>query len=150
MIETPDWLVVALDEAAIGVVEVPGPETNARIRAYMASTTYGERADEIPWCADFVCHCLEETHHRSPRSALARSFLGWGRDLTPPAYGAIVVFSRGENPPPKEVLDAPGHVGFLISTPTPHEVMVLGGNQSNQVCQRPYPRDRILGVRWPW
>ena len=93
--------------------------------------------------------CIEQAGLSSTNSARARSYLEWGRDIRPAAYGAIVVLSRGPNPPGPEVIEAPGHVGFLLSSPTPHEIMLLGGNQSNKVCVRPYPRDRVLGVRWP-
>ncbi len=149
MIETPDWLVVALDEAARGVKEVSGADHEARILLYHASTLLGATEDEVPWCSSFVCFCLENAGQVGTDSARARSFLAWGRDLRPPAYGSIVIFSRGADAPGPEVHDAPGHVGFLLGSPTPREFQVLGGNQSDQVCVRAYPRDRLLGVRWP-
>ena len=149
MIETPDWLVVALDEAGMGIVEIPGGQHDARILRYHAGTTLGATEDEVPWCAAFVGWCIEQSGRSSTNSARARSYLEWGRELAPPAYGAIVVLSRGPDPPGPEVIEAPGHVGFLISSPTPHEIMILSGNQADQVCVRAYPLDRLLGVRWP-
>ena len=149
MIETPDWLVVALDEAAVGIVEVPGEQHDTRILRYHAGTTLGATEDEVPWCAAFVGFCIEQAGLSSTNSARARSYLEWGRELAPPAYGAVVVFSRGPEPPGPEVIEAPGHVGFLVASPTPHELLVLSGNQSNKVCIRAYARSRLLGVRWP-
>ena len=148
MIETPAWMVVAQREAACGVKEISGARHEDRILLYHASTSLGATEDEVPWCSSFVCFCLELAGFVATDSARARSFLAWGRELDPPAYGAIVVLSRGPDTPGPEVLDAPGHVGFLVSRPTPDELMLLGGNQENQVCVRPYPRDRVLGVRW--
>lgn len=149
MIETPGWMVVALDEAAVGIVELPGDHHNKRVLLYHASTSLGATEDEVPWCAAFVGWCAEQAGLTSTNSARARSYLEWGREIRPPAYGAIVVFSRGANAPGRDVIEAPGHVGFLVGSPTPNEMMILGGNQSNRVCVRPYPRDRLLGVRWP-
>ena len=149
IVETPDWMTVALDEAHIGVIEVPGANHDPRILLYHASTTLEATQDEVPWCSAFVCWRLEQVGIASTDLARARSFLEWGRELRPPAYGAIVVLSRGADPPGPEVIEAPGHVGFLVGSPTPKEILLLGGNQADQVCVRPYARDRILGVRWP-
>lgn len=148
MIETPGWLKVALEEAARGVKEISGAEHEDRILLYHASTTLSATEDEVPWCSAFVNWCVEAAGYVGTDSSRARDFLRWGRAIDPPAYGAIIVLSRGPSPPGPDVIDAPGHVGFLVASPTPDEILLLGGNQDNQVCTRPYPRDRILGVRW--
>ena len=41
-----------------------------------------------------------------------------------------------------------GHVGFAVRE-FEHTVLVLGGNQNNQVCLKHYPRAQLLGYRWP-
>lgn len=148
MIQAPDWMELALRESKFGVSEIAGVETNPRIRIYQSATSYGQRADEIPWCSDFVCWCVEEADFRSTASAAARSWLEWGWSIKPWPYGAIVVLSRGSNRPGRDVIDAPGHVGFLVASPTPREILLLGGNQRNKVCVQPFRRDRILDVRW--
>jgi len=149
MIETPKWMAVAQQEAARGVKEISGAIHQDRILLYHASTSLAATEDEVPWCAAFANFCIELGGHVGTDSARARSFLLWGVRISPPAYGAIVVLSRGPDPPGPEVIDAPGHVGFLVASPTPDEILVLAGNQADQVCVRPFPRDRILGVRWP-
>jgi hypothetical protein len=39
-------------------------------------------------------------------------------------------------------------VGFYVRTEG-ERVLVLGGNQANQVCVRPYATSRVLAYRWP-
>jgi uncharacterized protein (TIGR02594 family) len=88
---------------------------------------------------------LEGTH-----SAAARSWLKWGHRLSTPAFGCVVVLKRGgKNEPGRDVIKARGHVGFFIDQCTPGEITILGGNQSNKVCERNYPLDRVLDYRWP-
>jgi hypothetical protein len=81
----------------------------------------------------------------------ARSWLKVGRvirleDALP--YNDVVILSRGENPPPADVINAPGHVGFYAGQEQEKDsVLMLGGNQNNEVNISPYAVNRILGVR---
>jgi hypothetical protein len=52
----------------------------------------------------------------------------------------------GGRQPGPEVLNAPGHVGFYAGTEG-SKVLVLGGNQSDEVNISRYPKNRILGIR---
>ena len=70
----------------------------------------------------------------------ARSWLGWGVELDEPRPGCVVVLKRG-NPPS-------GHVA-LYESGDGETLQLLGGNQRNQVCVRPYPARRVLSYRWP-
>lgn len=149
----PAWLAVAEQEAAMGVVEVTGEDHHPRIVAYHQATTLQATADEVPWCASFVGWCLRQAGVAHMDSARARAYLGWGVDLGLDArawaHGAVVVLRRGgPDEPGADVVDAPGHVGFLVGAPTPDEILLLGGNQANAVNVRPYPRERLLAVRW--
>ncbi len=148
MILTPPWLAWALNEARTGVVEVPGVNHNPRILFYHSFTTLKATTDEVAWCSSFVCASLAETGFKHTHSARARSYLFYGQELAQPYYGSIVVLRRG-TAHDKTVLEAPGHVGFLIAAPTPTEIMVLSGNQSNQVCVRPYLAADVLSYRSP-
>jgi uncharacterized protein (TIGR02594 family) len=139
---SPPWLTVALQEARRGVFEVPGDGHHPRILDYHATTTLAASADEIPWCAAFVGWCMVEVGIHPTRSAAARSWLPWGRSLGDiPALGAVAVLSRGAPPS--------GHVGFYVGHSNPREILLLGGNQSNSVCIRPFPTSRVLSYRWP-
>lgn len=136
----PKWLEAALLELQRGVAEVAGPASNPRIAEYLK--VVGQPSDDaIPWCAAFVGWCLEQDGVASTRRANARSYLTWGAAAAP-VLGAVVVFSRGDP------TAATGHVGFLLDA-SAASVYVLGGNQSDRVSVAAYPRDRLLGIRWP-
>jgi uncharacterized protein (TIGR02594 family) len=146
---TPGWLSAA--EVELGTTEIAGPvDHNPRILQYFKATTYHAMADEVPWCAAFVCWCLEAAGVASTKSARARDFLRWGVAIGDPApEGAIVVLRRGsgKGSAGPEVIEAPGHVGFALWSDDDH-VRLLGGNQGNRVSVQAYPRDRVLGFRW--
>ena len=73
---------------------------------------------------------------------MARSFLSYGRKLTTPEKGCIVVFWRGSRDSDS------GHVAFFVGyTEDKQMVKVLGGNQQNSVCIKEYSVNQILGFR---
>jgi uncharacterized protein (TIGR02594 family) len=142
---TPRWLTVAQGE--IGQREINGAAHNPRILAYQQATSLRATDDETPWCAAFVCWCLEEAGIESTRSSRARSFTSWGRKLVPSEVGpgAVVVFWRG-----RTRNEGKGHVGFYVGgAPTGTRIAVLGGNQSDSVKIGAYSTDRVLGYYWP-
>ena len=99
--------------------------------------------DETPWCAAAVGAWLEDAGIRSTRSAAARSYHKWGVQFTGPAVGSIVVFWRGSPTGPF------GHVGIVVGRDQFNNVMVLGGNQGDEVNIRPFSTNRVLSYRWP-
>jgi uncharacterized protein (TIGR02594 family) len=136
----PPWMAIATAE--IGVKEFPGNQENPRILEYLHSTNLGapfQSSDETAWCSAFVNWCMERAGYEGTDSAWARSWLNWGKPLSKPRAGCIVVLSRGE---------ASGHVGFYVSQSS-NGIKMVGGNQSNQVCVSTYPKSRLLGYRAP-
>jgi uncharacterized protein (TIGR02594 family) len=101
------------------------------------------RDDETAWCAAFVGSNLELEDIQSSRSPAARSYERWGQKLYKPAVGAIVVFWRGS---PN---GWSGHVGFITGIDKVGNLLVLGGNQGDQVSIKAFTRDRVLSYRWP-
>ncbi len=95
--------------------------------------------DETPWCAAFVSAVLELQGIKSARTGWSRSYLSWGQRTSKPAVGSIVVFKRGSG----------GHIGFVVGQQKDGDLLVLGGNQSNDVNVRSFPRSRVLGYMWP-
>lgn len=83
-------------------------------------------------------------------SAWAKSWINWGRGLTRPRLGCIVVWDRDT------AREDGGHVGFFIAEHA-DSVTVLGGNQSDSVKEATYPKDgrvgsmdyKLLGYRIP-
>ena len=141
------WMAIA--EGELGVSEVPGSGNNPRVLEYFRSTNNLSRSaasrDETPWCSAFINWCLEQTGYERTKSALARSWLGWGQAIQTPRRGCIVVFQRAKTF---------GHVGFYLEETDTH-IKVLGGNQQNletkifEVSEKYYPRSELLGYRIP-
>lgn len=102
--------------------------------------THPFKDDETPWCAGAVSAWLERAGIRSARTAWSRAYLNWGRKLKYAAVGAIVVFSRGKSS---------GHIGIVVGKDQHGNLMVLGGNQGDMVCIKPFSYNRLLGFRWP-
>ena len=125
--------------------EIKGPESNPNIlKVYKSVDDLGiDEMDiddsEIPWCACFANYCIQYAGGRGTRSAMARSFLKWGKKLTYPEVGCIVVLERGNN-------GWSGHVGFVVDW-TDDIIEVLGGNQNNDVNIKEYDRSKVLGFR---
>lgn len=139
-VDEPAWIAIA--RAEIGVQEYPGAQHNPRIIEYLRSTTNPATSDETPWCSGFVNWCMRQAGKTGTNSAAARSWLNWGRPLTAPEYGCVVVFDRSDPTNPNA-----GHVGFYLET-RGTGYQVLGGNQSNKVCVAGYGARRVLGYRW--
>jgi uncharacterized protein (TIGR02594 family) len=104
--------------------------------------------DEIPWCSAFVNFICKQLKLPRSKSLSAKSWLAVGipisiEEARPDAD--IVIFNRTNNP-------ALGHVAFYagydphISEPN-KSVVVLGGNQGNQVSLQYFPVNKIAGVR---
>lgn len=92
-----------------------------------------------PWCAAFANAILIEAGYKGTGSFMARSFLNWGKAVSSPRKGDIVVFSRGKPPS--------GHVAFYMKDYGRDHILVLGGNQRDKVCIQSYPKSRVLGYR---
>lgn len=137
----PYWLEIARSEQ--GVHEYADGD-HPRIIEYLQTVdtaAIGELTDEVSWCSAFVNWVVEQVGYRGTDSAAARSWLHWGRAISWPKIGAIVVLRRGTQ-------SWQGHVGFVVGVD--HGLLlVLGGNQKNSVNISPYTLDRVLAYRWP-
>lgn len=143
----PPWLTIARNE--LGVQEYPGAANNPRVVDYLHTTTNISEAlrsqDETPWCSGFVNWCMMQAGRDRTKSALARSWQGWGERINEPYVGCVVVFQRAVNF---------GHVGFYLEETETH-IKVLGGNQQNpqtgifEVSEKSYPKADFLEYRAP-
>jgi uncharacterized protein (TIGR02594 family) len=135
---SPAWVVEA--RRHIGQAEIPGRAENGWIVSlWRAIKRGGIKSEDVPWCAAFVGACLEAVGIVSTRFESAASYATWGRALPHPVDGCIVVFSRKGG----------GHVGFCVGTNMAGDLLILGGNQSDAVNIRAFPRDRVTAYRWP-
>ena len=132
---------IALKE--YGVSEIPGPKHQKRILDYAhAIEETWVKTDETSWCSIFLSFIALKAGKPYPRKkpATARSWLTVGTPVTEPRLGDVVIFWRVSKN------SWQGHVGIFIRESKNH-IWVLGGNQDNQVCIKPYSKDRLLGYR---
>lgn len=131
---------IELARQFIGLHEVKGREHNPEIlQMWKDIKRGGIKDDETPWCAAFVGAMLERAGIQSSRFESAKSYLSWGVQLKEPQADCVVVFTR----------DGGGHVGFVVGQDSVGNLLVLGGNQSDAVNVRAFPRARVSGYRWP-
>lgn len=138
MIE-PIWLTKA--RADIGIRETPGRETTPAIRKWLLDLGAWWTDDETAWCGVAVGHWMQAAGIDRPKAWYrAQAWLDWGYRLPRPVAGAVVVFDRG---------GGKGHVGLAVGRTNADELLVLGGNQRDQVSIVPIESKRLLGSRWP-
>jgi len=134
----PLWLAEA--EKFIGLRETPGGASNPVIVQFWKDIKRGGiKDDATPWCAAFVGAMLERSGVRSSRFESAKSYLDWGQLLALPVPGCVVVFTR----------EGGGHVGFAVGRDKAGNLLVLGGNQGDEVNVKAFPVSRVTGYRWP-
>lgn len=142
--QTRNFLVLKQAASQIGVKEIRGSKSNPIIDEYHDYSTKSNNSswkDDVPWCASFVCWALEKVGMGSTNSARARSFEKWGvSKKSSPLPGDIVTFWRSSKSSGK------GHVGFFIKKTSSH-VVVLGGNQSDEVNISTYSTARMTDIR---
>lgn len=134
------WMEFALREYGIREISARGRTVN--VVAYLEATGVSRSNDETPWCSAFVNWCMLMANFPGTGNASARSWLDWGGvSLDYPVYGCVVVLWRGSKNGPL------GHVGFFVGMQD-QNLLLLGGNQGNEVSIRPYPKERVIGLRW--
>ncbi|MCP2041454.1 uncharacterized protein (TIGR02594 family) [Neisseria sp. HSC-16F19] len=140
MAQTKELPWVAEARRHIGLAEVPGKQHNPVIVQWLMALKAWWRDDETPWCGTFVAHCCRVAGRTVPQHWYrALAWTDAGMRLSKPAYGCVVVFGRKGG----------GHVGFVVGQTESGDLLVLGGNQGNQVSVARFPRARALAYVWP-
>ena len=102
----------------------------------------------IAWCGTFISivakRCGRKYITAKENFMLARNWSKFNQStkLDKPCVGCVVVFWRGSP------TGWQGHVGFVAGKDKLGNLMVIGGNQSNQVKISPYGKDRVIGYYW--
>lgn len=134
----PCWITEA--RRHLGVREIPGVGDSPIIQRWLRTLGAWWSDDATPWCGVFVGYCLRQCQCAPPRAWYrARAYLDWGHVQPVPAVGSVVVFDRAGG----------GHVGFVVGKTPANRLAVLGGNQGDRVSIASFPRERVLGYRWP-
>lgn len=139
--------------AKIGTTEIKGEKHNADILkmwevAYKAkgqAVPTPFKNDETAWCGGFMGYVFavsDLAHHIPNHFPMARSWLSVGTPLDKPAYGCVAIFWRGSKG------GQYGHVGLVVGKDKQGRLMILGGNQSDQVNIMALDVGRVLGYRW--
>lgn len=131
---------VALAERGVRTF-APG-QSNPRVTQYHELTNIRGYDDKASWCSSFVNWSLTQVGIAGTNSALARSWLEWGKPLAEPIPGCIAVLTRDDPAGWK------GHVGFFLRADD-ERVYLWGGNQLEEVREHSYPLNTVLGYRWP-
>jgi uncharacterized protein (TIGR02594 family) len=136
------WMAYA--QAEIGI-----KEGSPRVDEYLKSVGLSVLKD---WCSAFVQWCMKRAgfERTGPpfkggfSAAGAKSWLEYGLELTTPKFGAIAVFDRNS-------FAGAGHVGFYIgpAPPAGGHILILGGNQNNEVNVWPQDKAKLLTYRYP-
>lgn len=126
------WIDIAIAEIGVKENALPG-EHNNRIVEYHKATTLKASDDETAWCSSFVNWVLLQAGDKGTGSALARSWLNWGKAIDTPQRGCIIVIKKKTPGYTATTGSTSGfHVGFYVSH-SESAVKILGGNQSDQV-----------------
>ena len=126
-------------EGALGLNE---DKQKGLVTQYLSEGGVNIDPSQTAWCAAFVNATLSKTGLDGTGALNARSFLDWGEEITTPQLGDVVVLSRGTDP-------ALGHVGFFKGFDAQGNILILGGNQGDEVSVKSYNADRLLGYRRP-
>ncbi len=113
---------------------------NERIVEYHQSTSGKFKDDETAWCSSFCNWTMKESGYEGTNSARALSWSDWGQEVDKPAYGAIAVIDWG---------GGKGHVGFVVGKKGDNVVVMLGGNQGDQVKYSTFKASDIKTYRMP-
>ncbi len=134
------WMDVANGEQ--GVTEVSGSKSNPRVIEYHDVTSLSADDDATSWCASFASWVLSKAGYRSPRTAWARDFEGYGTKITSPKYGCLMGFERNG-------VGGDSHIAFYTGEEDRDNYYVLGGNQDNTVKIKGYLKKDLIYMRWP-
>lgn len=132
------WVEIA--RKYIGTREAKGAAHNPVIVRWLTQLGAWWRDDETPWCGTFVAAVMREAGIEPPRAWYrAKGWLDWGVSFATPAVGMVVVFERTGG----------GHVGLVVGKTPAGYLLVLGGNQGDEVNVRAFDPARVIGYRWP-
>ena len=127
-----------------GIKEISGSKHNEKIVKYFKEIGHSwVNDDETAWCSAFMNWCCMSVGMVKSGKLNARSWLNVGNGVGSPVKGDIVVFWR------ESITSWKGHVAIYINDLDDKYINVLGGNQSNMVCIKPYPKERVLSYRRP-
>lgn len=124
------------------------PEQNRWLQEYMKDGGVNLDPAQTAWCAAYTNASLGKAGlPKADNPLAAQSLLKWGRETKDPHRGDVVITGRHD---PKETARGLGHAGFYEGIdPKTGEILMLGGNTSDEVNFASAPREQVLGFRRP-
>lgn len=107
----------------------------AEARRYLGTNPTGRSS---LWCGAFLDMVLKRTGHKGGGN-LALGYAKYGRQISGPQVGAIVVIKRGGG----------GHVGVVSGIDPNGNPIVVSGNHNDTVAESVYPRGRVITYVMP-
>lgn len=112
-----------------------GEHTNTR----QLKKLIGVNPARTPWCGYFAAAVVRKAGYSVPKNhGLARSWMHYGKRVTSPRPGDIVVIKHGRR----------YHVG-IFSHIKGGRIYLMGGNQSNRAQVSGYPVRKVAAMRRP-
>lgn len=131
------WIAEA--RSHLGLTETKGARHNPVIKQWLEELGAWWEDDETPWCGVFVAWCAKKGGRDLPQHWYrALAWADAGTVLDRPAYGAVAVMERKGG----------GHVGFVVGQADDDNILLIGGNQNNQVSIAKFPKSRIKSYIW--
>ena len=142
----PLWLTEA--RRLLGTKEAPGKANNPVIMDWARNLDQWYPGDDVPWCGLFVAHCMRYGAPDEPQDFNrlgARNWLEYGSEASAknPPLGSVGVLWRTH-----KTRSWNGHV-FIVTGQSKTAIRGIGGNQSDNVTEAWFSRDRVLGFRVP-
>ncbi len=139
--ECAPWVDIAKQE--VGIKEIKGSRHTQAILDYHKAVdldNYVKLTDEVPWCGSFIGWVMKQVGYTPPKLAFrALNWAGWGTGIAEPIYGSIAVKARKGG----------GHVGIVVGKKGPNHLLILGGNQGDQVSINTYKKSVFTAFRYP-
>lgn len=144
--DEPAWLTEA--RSLLGTREVPGARNNPIIMQWAIDLDQWYPGDDVPWCGLFVAHCMKRGAPSEPQGFNRLGARNWGEygvaaDEGNPPLGSVCTLWRTH-----KTKSWNGHV-FIVTGQSDTAIRGIGGNQSDNVTESWFERDRVLDVRVP-
>ena len=136
--------VAAAESAPAPAAEAAPPEPSADERSAVvaeAERWLGSRnmtGKRGPWCAHFASYVLEKTGHRPLANGLVASALAYGRRLSEPKVGALVVVNTR--------VGHAAHVGFVANVNEDGSIELISGNWARRVSDSTVSRRSVVAI----
>lgn len=114
---------------------------NAELSLWLRIGKYLGNPAKLPWCGDAIETCIVKTLPDEPvpnNPFWAQAWKDFGRAVEP-IVGSIGVIRWSASS---------GHVG-IVADATSSRILLLGGNQSNEINLTWFARSAFIAFRWP-